>query len=136
MKKIIAFLFLGIFLFACSPDEDKDPKKTENAGSLIETKDGIYYEYYPGKKQVKITGPVDDEGKRHGRWELFNLDGKRRGWNMYIHGKRHGHSYSEYPNGTPLYYGEYRDDKPVGIWKSYTKDGKVVTKDYGMPEGE
>lgn len=133
MKKIVSFLFLGIILFACSSNEEKKEGAIDPNANLIETVNGIYTEYYPGKKQVKITGTMDENDERHGRWELYNEDGKQRGFNIYKHGKRHGHSYSSYPNGSPLYHGEYWEDTLIGVWKSYGENGKVVTKDYGLP---
>ncbi len=137
MKHIFSILSIGLLLLSCTSEvEDKkkeDPQLVNE--TLIETIDGIYYEYYPGKKQVKITGPVDSEEKRHGTWEFYNERGEKRGFNIYKHGKRHGHSYSSYPNGAPLYHGEYWEDTLIGVWKHYDKDGKVKTKDHGLPEG-
>lgn len=133
MKKLVYVLSFSLILLSCGNDDEKNNAKEEE--NLIETIDGIYYEYYPGKKQVKITGPVDKDGKRDQRWELYNENGKQLGFTMYEHGLRHGHSYSSYPNGMPLYHGEYWADTLIGVWKSYSKDGEVTTKDYGLPEG-
>jgi antitoxin component YwqK of YwqJK toxin-antitoxin module len=133
MKKLVYFLSLSIFLLSCGSEDETAPVVEDQ--NLIETIDGVYYEYYPGKKQVKITGPVDENNKRNERWELYSEGGKQLGFTMYEHGIRQGHSYSSYPNGAPLYHGEYWADTLIGVWKSYNQKGEVTTKDYGLPEG-
>lgn len=134
MKHFFYLLAFSLLLFSCSDNEKEEKTSTDNE-NLIETINGVYYEYYPGKKQVKITGSVDEKGRRHERWELYSPTGKQLGFTMYVHGKRHGHSYSSYPDGSPLYHGEYWEDTLIGVWKTYASDGKITTKDYGLPEG-
>lgn len=135
MKNLFFILLLGGFLFSCG-DEETEVKKPVTEEVLIETKDGIYYEYYPGKKQVKITGPVDENNERNGKWSLFNEKGKEMSWTMYEHGKKHGHSFASYPNGKVHYVGEYWHDTLIGVWKTYDEKGKLVEKDYGQPAGQ
>ncbi len=134
MKKLLLIFIAGLLLVACGDAKDEVQKSNENE-NLIETVDGMYYEYYPGKKQVKITGPVNDEGKRNGRWEFYGPNGRELGFTMYENGIRHGHSYTSYPDGRPHYHGEYWADTLIGVWKTYSEDGKVFEKDYGLPEG-
>ena len=125
---------MGTLILSCG--EEEKPVSTESKNeNLIETVEGVYSEYYPGKKQVKITGPVDDKNQRNGRWELYNENGRQMGFTMYVHGKKHGHSFSSYPNGMPQYHGEFWQDSCIGVWKSYDLKGKVTEKDYGLPDG-
>jgi antitoxin component YwqK of YwqJK toxin-antitoxin module len=134
MKNILLMLLFGTFLLSCNEVEEEKKPDLSNE-NLIETIDGIYYDYYPGKKQVKITGPVDDKNERNGRWELYNENGRLMGFTMYVHGKKHGHSFTSYPDGTPQYHGEYWQDTMIGVWKTYDIKGTVNEKDYGLPEG-
>ena len=120
-------------LFACSSeDTEKKEKAVEN---LIVIQDGMYTEYYPGKKRIKIQGEQNEKGERNGRWTFFNEKGKEMSYTFFKDGKKHGFSYNSYPNGTPFYYGEYWNDQLVGVWKTYDQDGQLIEKDYGYPDG-
>lgn len=128
MKKIVIFSIVFLF-FACSEKENSKPKKEE---SLIEIKDGIYTEYYPGRKAIKFRGPQDSENRRHGKWVFLSPRGTELSVTCYNHGLKDGHTIVKYPNGILFYYGEYRDDIKVGIWKTYDQKGKLMEeKDFG-----
>ncbi len=102
---------------------------------LVEIKGNTYTEYYPGKENIRFQGPQDEEGNRHGKWLFFSETGEELSMTMYEHGKKHGHSIVKYPNGVLRYTGEYADDQPVGIWKTYNTNGEMTNvKDYGYPE--
>jgi antitoxin component YwqK of YwqJK toxin-antitoxin module len=132
MKIII--LLLSLFIFnACADKKTKSNKsttknltsKTEN---LVEIKNGMYTEWYPGKKSIKFKGPQDNNKKRHGIWRFFSENGTELSSTIYIHGKKNGHTVVKYPNGTIHYTGEYLDDKPVGIWRIYDINGKLTAE--------
>jgi len=99
----------------------------------IDVIDGMYYEYYPGiGKKVKFKGKQDENGKRDGKWLYFSEDGTELSVTNYTHGKRNGMSIVKYPNGNLHYTGEYKDDKTVGVWRTYSLEGvKLSEKDYG-----
>jgi len=123
-----------IGLISCEEETQKKidttPKVEEE--QLVEVKDGMYREYYPGKKQLKFEGMQDENKQRHGKWSFFNEKGVEITVSYYEHGKKHGHSIVKYPNGAVYYYGEYDNDKMVGIWKTYDEKGKLIEeKDYG-----
>lgn len=102
---------------------------------LTEVEENIFREYYPGKVHVKFEGPQDDKGERHGKWIYFSEEGTELSMTMYMHGKKHGHSIVKYPNGAIHYVGEYQNDKPVGVWKTYAVNGELTKeKDYGYPD--
>lgn len=128
--KYMILLLLGIALVACSEDAATPEKKVEPK-SLIQKMNGVYTEFYEDGKTVKITGELDQNDQRHGKWTHYNEQGTEMGFTFYMHGKKHGHSLTKYPNGAPYFYGEYRNDTMVGIWKTYDKQGDLVTKDYG-----
>ena len=134
MKKLIYALMLGLLVLSCG-EEIEDKKIEVEDTELIVEKDGMWTEYYPGKKQIRIQGPMDDNKQRHGRWVHFSEQGRQLNFTMYEHGKKHGHSFNAYPNGSPYYYGEYWNDSLVGIWKTYDTKGNFKEKDYGYPEG-
>lgn len=137
IKYIVAIALLG--LFACSSEEKKETEeslKTEKPEDLI-VRDGNHFtEFYPGKKVVKMEGYFDDEEQRHGIWKWHTESGITISITEYVHGKRNGLSLVYFANGRLNYRGDYKDDKPVGIWKTYSeKTGKLVTeKDYGTGE--
>ena len=146
------FLFIGLCmgLLSCKTEETTTPTtepveaNTEigettlpitDKKDLVVIEGNLFTEYYPGKKDIKFQGTQDEEGKRHGKWLFFSEDGEELSMTMYSHGKKHGHSIVKYPNGTIRYTGEYADDQPVGIWKTYSTSGEMTNqKDYGYPQ--
>jgi len=127
MKYLVMFCAFS-FLVACGEEEKKkrvvEEPVTEEV--LIETKNGTFTEYYPGKKKIKFQGPQDSEGRRHGIWYFYDENGNQISMTDYNHGKKHGVSLKKYPNGAIHYTGEYKDDIQVGIWKTYDVDGKLL----------
>jgi antitoxin component YwqK of YwqJK toxin-antitoxin module len=129
MRKIIYTVFI-IALAACT--SEKTVKKSEKSEQLIEVKNGVYSEWYPGKKQLKFHGSVDKKGNRNGKWVFYSERGTELSIMVYTLGKRDGFSIVKYPNGALHYRGEYRNDEMVGVWTTYDEKGKIISeKDYG-----
>lgn len=126
------FLILLILIFvsvACTEEVIPEKKKFED---LVEIKDGIYTEYYPGKKAIKLQGGITPENKRNGRWVLYSENKVELSITHYNNGLKDGHSIVKYPNGTLFYYGEYRNDQKVGVWKTYDEKSKLKNEtDFG-----
>ena len=151
MKNLVYLMFCLVFV-SCSSEETVEnnkiePQKSQNEKSndkdkskvdktdLIEIEADMYREYYPGKKDLKFQGPQDEKGQRHGKWLYFAETGEELSMTMYKHGKRHGHTIVKYPNGGIHYIGEYRENKQVGEWKTYTVEGKLYeVKNFDYPE--
>lgn len=137
MLRLSLILLVSLTFFACSRNEkseNQDTKKQNKIESLVEIKNGVYTEYYPGRKQIKFQGEQDNMGNRQGKWTFYSERGLELSSTHYEHGKKHGASFAKYPNGTLHYFGEYNNDKEVGIWKMYDEKGTLVTeKDYGNP---
>lgn len=135
MKQIIALLLMAL-LVACTTEEVQEPKKVvEKEEILVEIKDGIYTEWYPGKKQIKYKGGQDEGNRRNGVWTFYSEDGKELSVTMYDHGLREGFTVVKYPNGALHYRGEYRKDQTVGVWTTYNEKGEFLSeKDFGYPE--
>lgn len=137
MLRISMVLLVSLTIFACSRNEkteEQTTEKQEKIESLVEIKNGIYTEYYPGRKQIKFQGEQDNMGNRHGKWTFYSERGLELSSTHYEHGKKHGASFAKYPNGTLHYMGEYENDKEVGVWKMYDEKGNLVTeKDYSKP---
>lgn len=135
MKQIFALLLMA-FLVACSTEEVQEPKKVvEKEEILVEIKDGVYTEWYPGKKQIKYKGGQDEGNRRNGVWTFYSEDGKELSVTMYDHGLREGFTVVKYPNGALHYRGEYRKDQTVGVWTTYNEKGEFLSeKDFGYPE--
>lgn len=132
--KTTFYLALILTLVGCSETEKTQSESPVQStvelspDELVQVRDGVFYEYYPDGKTVKFTGPQDSEGKRDGKWLYYSEDGRELSMTMYKNGLKHGHSIVKYPDGTIHYYGEYKDDKKVGIWKSYNERGKLESE--------
>lgn len=119
MKKYLLLITLITLVIASCNDE----KPVKN-NPLIETKDGVETIWYPGKTQVKYRREYDKNKKRHGKWLLYNPEGKVMSSSSYDHGKKTGVWLVSYPNGQLRYTGEYRNDFEFGVWVFYSLTGK------------
>lgn len=131
--KLTAIICLLILAASCSTEtKKKEPQKLETE-NLNEYKDGIYTEFYPGRKKVKIKGAQDKNKVRDGQWVLLSDKGVQMSVTFFDKGKRTGITFVKHPNGTINYTGEYEDDKQVGIWKFHDEKGKLIrTEDYNQ----
>lgn len=137
MKTKILFIALITSLVSCSETEiekeDTTQKTVIEEENLVEIKNGVFTEYYPGKKAIKFQGQQDKDGYRNGIWHYYSETGTELSMTNYEHGVKQGHSIVKYPNGAIHYTGEYKNDKPIGLWKTYDEAGKLAsTKDYGQ----
>ena len=132
MKHLLLLaLAVGSLMFTACGEE----KKEKEPESLVEVKDGIYTEYYPGRKAIKYRGPQDENELRDGRWFFYAENGTELSMTEYSHGKKNGASWVRYPNGMMRYFGEYQDNVQVGEWVTYDEKGNVAaTKDFGRPD--
>ncbi len=131
MKKIVFLLATLFLIIAC---ENKSEKKKEEIPKeiLVEVKDGVFTEWYPGKKQIKFQGGQDDLGNRDGKWTFYAENGTELSFTLYDHGKKEGFSLVKYPNGRIHYRGEYQNDEMIGLWSTYDEKGNLINeKDYG-----
>ncbi len=133
--KYLMLLLVGLLVFSgCGSDETDEVVKTEEE-QLVEIKDNIYTEWYPGKKQIKYRGGQDDQNRRHGKWSFYSESGLELSVTMYENGKKEGFTVVKYPNGALRYRGEYLHDEMVGVWTTYDEKGTVASEtDYGYPE--
>jgi len=132
--KYFVWTMVLLIVVSCGNDEESMPKK-KVPESLVEIKNGIYYEWYPGKKQVKYKGGQDKNKKRNGIWTFYSENGTELSVTYYENGLKEGFSVVKYPTGVIHYRGEYRKDKTVGIWTTYDEKGKVSSEtDFGYPE--
>ena len=132
MKKIV---FLLATLFLISACENKSEKKKEEIPKekLVEVKDGVFTEWYPGKKQIKFQGGQDELGNRDGKWTFYAENGTELSFTLYDHVKKEGFSLVKYPNGRIHYRGEYQNDEMIGLWSTYDEKGNLINeKEYGV----
>jgi len=126
----ICFVFI---LSSCGSEdgveENQNTTKVETQEDLIERMPNMYREFYPGKKQIKVTGPLDKDGNRHGAWESYFENGIKNSATYYINGVREGHSIVYHPNGAVYYYGEYKNDQKSGLWKTFNEKGELISED-------
>jgi antitoxin component YwqK of YwqJK toxin-antitoxin module len=131
MKKIV---FLLATLFLISACENNPEKKNENIPKekLVEVKDGVFTEWYPGKKSIKYQGGQDELGNRDGKWTFYAENGTELSYTQFSGGKKDGYSLVKYPNGNIHYTGEYQNDEMVGVWSTFDEKGNLLTKkEYG-----
>jgi antitoxin component YwqK of YwqJK toxin-antitoxin module len=136
MYKIILLSIVCCLCFtACENSEETDDQTApEKKEVLVEVKDGIYTEWYPGKKNIKFKGGMTKDKKRTGRWVFYSENGTEMSSTMYENGIREGFTIVKYPNGGIHYRGEYKKDVTVGIWTTYDEKGNVTDeKDFGYP---
>jgi antitoxin component YwqK of YwqJK toxin-antitoxin module len=126
--KFVFFLcaFLSLMNVSCSQKEVEKQDRSEKVEDLVDIKDGVFTEYYPGKEKVKFRGRQDENQKRHGRWVFYSQNGEELSISHYNHGEKHGHTVVKYPTGGIHYMGEYENNKQIGIWKTYDESGKLL----------
>jgi antitoxin component YwqK of YwqJK toxin-antitoxin module len=149
MRYLFIFAILFVILQSCSEAESTKNKKeipaTEGKSSIKENVpldlsekgeteiiDNLYIEYYPGeKKRIKFQGKQDVNKLRDGVWLHFSYEGTELSMTTFDHGKKAGPTMVKYPNGNIHYIGQYKNDKAVGVWTTYTIDGVSSDKDFG-----
>jgi antitoxin component YwqK of YwqJK toxin-antitoxin module len=133
MKKIV-FVFVTLFLiFGCENTSYKKNDKKIKIENLVEVKDGVFTEWYPGKKQIKFQGGQDELGNRDGKWSFYAENGTELSFTLYDHGKKEGFSLVKYPNGRIHYRGEYQNDEMIGLWSTYDEKGNLINeKEYRL----
>lgn len=136
MKQLFGLIFItALSLAVGSCGEGKKAPQKEKTDDLVEIKNGIYTEYYPGRKAIKFRGPQDKQKQRNGRWFFYDERGNELSMTEYVNGKKHGFIFVRYPNGTMRYTGEFNMDVESGLWKFYKEDGSLQDeKDYGNRE--
>ncbi len=117
-----------ILAVSCTEEKKVAPKK-EVIENLIEYKDGIYTEYYPGRQKVKIRGAQDSKKVRDGKWVLLSPAGKEMSITFFDKGLREGHTIVKHPNGMINYVGEYLHNEQIGIWKFHDDKGKLIREE-------
>lgn len=149
MRYLIVFALLSMILQSCSETEnEKKIEEAPSAESAINTDnkapldlsqkgeteviDNLYIEYYPGKKKrIKIQGKQDVNKLRDGVWLHFSYEGEELSMTSFDHGKKDGPTMVKYPNGNIHYIGQYKNDKAVDVWTTYTIEGVSSDKDFG-----
>ena len=132
MKVFIGAFILLSFLVSCNDKQEDQSTVTEKKEDLVEIKNGIYTEWYPGKKNIKFQGAQDEKAQRNGKWVFFSESGNELSITFYSRGLKEGFTVVKYPSGRIHYRGEYRNDTIVGLWTTYDENGKVSKeKDFG-----
>ncbi|MFM7566945.1 MAG: toxin-antitoxin system YwqK family antitoxin [Flavobacteriales bacterium] len=130
--KITLALALFLMLWSCtSKNTTTKPKPKEK---LWELKEGVFTQWYPGKKIIKFKGTkvdylgkVDTNGVRQGRWVFNNDKGKVRCIAMYQRDTLDGHQVVMYPNGINHYIGEWKMGKKDGTWQTFNRKGELTS---------
>lgn len=136
MRTILNLMIITIIAFSCNQKQQENKQNTPvKDETLVEVKDGVYTEWYAGKKQIKYKGELDKENKRNGKWTFYTESGLENSITFYKNGARDGFTIVKYPNGVVHYRGEYQNNEMVGVWTTFNEKGKTIEeKDYGYPK--
>ena len=59
---------------------------------------------------------LDENGRRHGLWEVYHPNDRLWFKGEYIHGRAHGLWEYYWDNGKLSYKGEHKKGKDIGLW--------------------
>ncbi len=90
-------------------------------------KEGIWTNYYPGKKIAEqITYERD---KRHGSWTQFYIDGSVKFKGNYIDGDKEGVFLAYHTNGNIEVKGSYKDSLKEGVWQHFDEENMLIKEE-------
>ena len=134
MRNLLLFFIVSLFFTSCDELDSATPKeiKTINGYKIVG-----YYEidgtdsikvgertFYPNSEKVYLEFRIKD-GKRHGECLSFFQNGTRQSLNTYKEGMLNGDYRVWHENGELQIEGQYENNKEVGEWVFYDKDGNV-----------
>ncbi|WP_299365310.1 nicotinic acid mononucleotide adenyltransferase [Winogradskyella sp.] len=113
MKKIMIFLLMMSVSFIYAQDR-KEPK-LEKKGDMT------YITYYHDNGEVSQTGQFNAEGKLHGEWRSYDIDGNKVAIGTYDNGKKVGKWF--FWQGDSLKEVDYIDSKVISVnqWDNKSK---------------
>lgn len=79
--------------------------------------------YFYDHGSMRIEGPVK-EGKRHGEWKSYTMDGSLLSINNYDLGNYHGPYFNYFPSGEIRIEGAYDQGAEIGEWIIFDEKGK------------
>jgi len=134
MRNLLLFFIASLFFTSCDELDSATPKeiKTINGYKIvgyyeIDGKDSIKVgerTFYPNSEKVYLEFRIKD-GKRHGECLSFFQNGTRQSLNTYKEGMLNGDYRVWHENGELQIEGQYENNKEVGEWVFYDKDGNV-----------
>lgn len=99
--------------------------QTESVRNFVRgLEDGISSYYDPSGVLVELR--AWSNGKKHGTWVTFNLQGRKTGEANYENDQKHGKWFIWDDNGTLRYEMHYVAGKKTGIWFMWDEQGKLV----------
>ncbi|MFM7618670.1 MAG: toxin-antitoxin system YwqK family antitoxin [Bacteroidota bacterium] len=134
MRNLLLFFIASLIFTSCDELDSATPKeiKTINGYKIVG-----YYEidgtdsvkvgertFYPNSEKVYLEFRIKD-GKRHGECLSFFQNGTRQSLNTYKEGMLNGDYRVWHENGELQIEGQYENNKEVGEWVFYDKDGNV-----------
>ncbi|MFM7721920.1 MAG: toxin-antitoxin system YwqK family antitoxin [Bacteroidota bacterium] len=134
MRNLLLFFIASLLFTSCDELDSATPKeiKTINGYKIVG-----YYEidgtdsvkvgertFYPNSEKVYLEFRIKD-GKRHGECLSFFQNGTRQSLNTYKEGMLNGDYRVWHENGELQIEGQYENNKEVGEWVFYDKDGNV-----------
>lgn len=113
MKKVLVFLMVLSVSFTYA--QDKQQPKLEKKGKLT------YATYYHDNGEISQTGTFNADGKVHGEWKSYDLNGNKTALGNYDNGVKVGKWF--FWQGESLKEVDYIDSRivSVNLWEGKTK---------------
>ena len=110
------------------------PSWSSSYHGLVE-RDGLYFEKFKDVPYSgKYVGPFELEtgsfvdGRLHGLWTSFHLNGQLSQKGEYQNGKRSGHWVFRFENGKLFMEGSFKDGIKEGFWEIFIEEGRLFKK--------
>ena len=94
-------------------------------GELVTTK-CAYYDEITGKM---ISSHEYKDGKFHGEWKFYFVNGKVETVGVFENGMRTGKWYYYHENGNRKGILNYLDGLPHGVWKTFNENGSLILEE-------
>lgn len=98
---------------------------------LVE-RDGLYFKKFSDIPYTgQYSGPLELEtgsfvdGKPHGLWVSYYLNGQLKNKGEYQDGKRSGHWVFRHETGELMFEGGFKEGVKEGFWKIFTEEGQL-----------
>lgn len=136
MKSLTLLLVIFLFVSACSPDSNTYSQEKEQPYPGLESKDGLYYHEgeekpFTGSTESKYENDVPfvqadfKDGKLHGTYTAYYMNGQKMGITNYKEGVKHGVSESWHENGNKASEISFVDGLEHGELKVYFPNGQL-----------
>jgi len=141
--RTVPAVFLVLLLPSCDEGTSSSVTRPENppVEELIDNSERVKSTldtvFESGSREVKkITQQYESDtlyrewnyssGQLNGESYSYHPDGKPFSMHTYVNGKKNGPYRTWHSNGQLYIEGQWKDDVPVGMWRFYAEDGRLM----------